>query len=207
MDAVSVHRHARCASRRFLLGRLGFGRLSCPRRGRRPPDSSRWGPRLDVGCAAQQLADRIEHQRAGGRGDDARQLIGAFHRQRARWSATNLRRCSPSSNCGSWPPSGASFSKKTPSSVAARRVTSQTPQVRGGCADCNRPVGDPRPDPAAALRDAGEVAMAGPVWEPDAEVVDLDESGVTGIGRASASRLAARVASPWRLHRPSADSR
>ena len=144
-----------------------------------------------VGCVAQQLADRVEHQRAGGRGDDAGRPIGAFHRQRRQAVAFAV------TLVGDEPAQVLAVEQSRVVPALGRIVLQEGAQFRCGPAGCVEDAagagrlrrlqqpGQVVPDqvPQPALRDAGEVEMAAPVRKPDPEVVGLDESGVAGIGR------------------------
>ena len=143
-----------------------------------------------VGCVAQQLADRVEHQRAGGRGDDAGRPIGAFHRQRRQAVAF------AAALVGDEP--AHVLAVEQPRVVPALGCIDLQEDAQFGCCPADsvedaagagrlrrlQQPGQVIPDqiPQPALRDAGEVEMAAPVWKPDAEVVGLDESGVAGVG-------------------------
>ena len=168
-----------------------------------------------VGCVAQQLADRVEHQRAGGRGDDAGRPIGAFHRQRRQavaFAATLV---------GDEPAHVLAVEQPRVVPALGRIVLQEDAQFRCGPAGCVEDAagagrlrrlqqpGQVIPDqiPQPALRDAGEVEMAAPVRKPDPEVVGLDESGVTGIGRGVVDQPQLALDLLGDRARPSADSR
>ena len=73
---------------------------------------------------------------------------------------------------------------RRPVPVAALRIPSKTPPLRGQRGDCSRPARwSQTRSRSQRCGIAGQVDVAGATGEPHAEVVGEDEAGVAGLGR------------------------